>query len=73
MNLLEKMNAAEYKKILEYKEKYPILGQNLVNALSEKLLVSQLTISEYIDLCHALRIHCSPALNQVFESFQSKP
>ena len=37
MNLLQKMNAAEYKKLLDFKAIYPILGEDLIKALSEKI------------------------------------
>jgi hypothetical protein len=73
MNLLEKMNAEEFKKLLEYKEKYPTLGENLIEALTDKIVVIHLTIAEYISLCDALGIYCAPALNQVFQAFKSKP
>ena len=73
MNLLEKMNAEEFKKLLEYKEKYPTLGENLIEALTEKIVVIHLTVAEYISLCDALGIHCAPALTQVFQAFKSKP
>jgi hypothetical protein len=73
MNLLEQMNAAEYKKLLEYKEKYPTLGEELIKALTEKIVIIHLNINEYISLCDALGIYCAPALNQVFQAFKSKP
>jgi hypothetical protein len=73
MNLLQQMNAAEYKKLLEFKEKYPSLGENLIKALTEKIVVIHLTVGEYVSLCDALGIYCAPALTQVFQAFKSKP
>jgi hypothetical protein len=73
MNLLEQMNADEFKKLLEFKEKYPTLGEELVKALTEKIVIIHLTIAEYISLCDALGIYCAPALTQVFQAFKSRP
>jgi hypothetical protein len=73
MNLLEKMNADEFKKLLEYKDKFPTLGEDLIKALTEKIVIIHLTVAEYISLCDALGIYCAPALNQVFQAFKSKP
>jgi hypothetical protein len=73
MNLLQQMNAAEDKKLLEFKEKYPTLGENLIKALTDKIVVIHLTVDEYVSLCDALGIYCAPALNQVFQAFKSKP
>ena len=73
MNLLQQMNADEFRKLLEYKEKYPTLGENLIEALTEKIFVIHLTVDEYVSLCDALGIYCAPALTQVFQAFKSKP
>jgi hypothetical protein len=73
MNLLEKMNADEFKKLLEFKEKYPTIGGELVKALTDKIVIIHLTVAEYISLCDALGIYCAPALSQVFQAFKSKP
>jgi hypothetical protein len=73
MNLLEQMNAAEYKKLLEYKEKYPALGKSLIKALTEKIVVIQLTVGECIDLCQALGFPWAGLFNQIFDAFKSKP
>jgi len=73
MSLLQQMNADEFRKLLEYKEKYPTLGENLIEALTEKIVVIHLTVAEYISLCDALGIYCAPALTQVFQAFKSKP
>jgi hypothetical protein len=73
MNLLEKMNAEEFKKLLEYKEKYPTLGEDLIKALTEKNLSIQLTLSECIDLCQALGFAWAGLFNQIFDTFKSKP
>ena len=72
MNLLEKMNAKEFKKLLEYKDKFPTLGEDLIKALTDKIVVIHLTVGEYVSLCDALGIYCAPALNQVFQAFKSK-
>ena len=73
MNLLEKMNAEEFKKLLDFKAMYPTIGEELVKALTDKIVVIHLTIAEYISLCDALGIYCAPALSQVFQAFKSKP
>jgi hypothetical protein len=73
MNLLEQMNASEFKKLLEYKEKYPAIGENLVKALTEKTLPIQLTLNECIDLCQALGFPWAGLFNQIFDTFKSKP
>ena len=73
MSLLQQMNAEEFKKLLEYKEKYPTLGEDLIKALTEKIVIIHLTVAEYISLCDALGIYCAPALNEVFQAFKSKP
>ena len=73
MSLLQQMNADEFKKLLEYKEKYPTLGEELVKALTDKIVIIHLTVAEYISLCDALGIYCAPALTQVFQAFKSKP
>jgi hypothetical protein len=73
MNLLEKMNAEEFRKLLEFKEKFPIIGLDLVKALSEKTLCIQLTLGECIDLSNALGIPYGQYCNQIFDAFKSKP
>ena len=73
MNLLEKMNADEFKKLLEFKEKYPTLGLDLVRALTEKSLTIHLTLGECIDLSNAVGIPYGQYCNQIFDTFQSKP
>ena len=50
MNLLEKMNVDEFKKLLEYKEKNPREGESLVKMLTETDYVSQLKICDAVDL-----------------------
>ena len=67
------MNAAEYKKLLEYKEQHPTLGEELLKALTDKVVVIHLTVAELISLCDALGIYCAPVLTQVFQAFKSKP
>ena len=73
MNLLEQMNAAEYKKLLEFKEKFPLIGLDLVRALTEKTLPIQLTLGECIDLSNAVGIRYGQYCNQIFDAFKSKP
>ena len=73
MNLLQKMNADEFKKLLEFKEKYPTLGEDLIKALTEKSLTIHLTLGECIDLSNAVGIPYGQYCNQIFDIFQSKP
>ena len=73
MNLLQRMNASEYKKLLEFKEKYPTIGLDLVKALTEKTLPIQLTLGECIDLSNAIGIPYGQYCNQIFDTFKSKP
>jgi len=73
MNLLEQMNADEFKKLLEFKEKYPTIGLDLVRALTEKTLCIQLTLGECIDLSNAVGIPYGQYCNQIFDAFKSKP
>jgi hypothetical protein len=73
MNLLEKMNAEEFKKLLEFKEKFPTIGLDLVRALTEKTLPIQLTLGECIDLSNAVGIRYGQYCNQIFDAFKSKP
>ena len=73
MNLLEKMNAEEFKKLLEYKEKKPIQGAGLVKVLTETDYVSQLKICDAVDLCVVLDYAELSAFHFLFESFRSKP
>jgi hypothetical protein len=73
MNLLEQMNAEEFKKLLEYKEKKPMLGADLVKVLTETDYVSQLKICDAVDLCVVLGYADLGAFSFLFESFKSKP
>ena len=73
MNLLEQMNADEFRKLLEFKEKFPTIGLDLVRALTEKTLCIQLTLGECIDLSNAIGIHYGQYCNQIFDAFKSKP
>jgi len=73
MNLLEQMNADEFRKLLEFKEKFPTIGLDLVRALTEKSLPIQLTLGECIDLSNAVGIHYGQYCNQIFDTFKSKP
>jgi len=73
MNLLQQMNAAEYKKLLDFKATYPTIGEELVKALSEKTLCIHLTLGECIDLSNAVGIPYGQYCNQIFDTFKSKP
>ena len=73
MNLLQKMNAAEYKKLLDFKAIYPILGEDLIKALSEKIAPIQLTLGECVILGNALDATWSGAFHEIFQTFKSKP
>jgi hypothetical protein len=73
MNLLEKMNAEEFKKLLEYKEKFPIIGLDLVKALTEKTLPIQLTLGECIDLSNSVGIPFDNFALGIFDTFKSRP
>jgi len=73
MNLLEQMNADEFKKLLEFKEKFPTIGEDLIKTLTEKSLVIHLTLGECIDLSNAIGIPCGQYCNQIFDAFKSKP
>jgi hypothetical protein len=73
MNLLEQMNADEFKKLLEFKEKFPTIGLDLVRALTEKTLPIQLTLGECIDLSNAIGNPYGLYCNQIFDTFKSRP
>ena len=73
MNLLQKMNADEFKKLLEFKATYPTLGEDLIKALTEKSLTIHLTLGECIDLSNAVGIPYGQYCNQIFDTFKSKP
>ena len=73
MNLLQQMNADEFKKLLEYKEKNPIQGAYIIKKLTETDYVSQLKICDAVDLCFVLDYDKLSAFYFLFESFKSKP
>jgi len=73
MNLLEQMNADEFRKLLEFKEKFPTIGLDLVRSLTDKSLVIHLTLGECIDLSNAIGIPYGQYCNQIFDTFKSKP
>ena len=73
MNLLEQMNASEYKKLLEFKEKKPRQGEDLIKALTETDFVSQLRVCDAVDLSIVLDYPNLSAFHFLFESFKSKP
>jgi hypothetical protein len=73
MNLLEKINAEEFKKLLEYKEKNPREGEALVKVLIQTDYVNQLKVCDAVDLCLVLGYADLGAFSFLFESFKSKP
>ena len=73
MNLLEKMNAEEFKKLLEFKEIKPIQGAYLIKVLTETDYVSQLKICDAVELCLVLDCAELIAFHFLFESFRCKP
>ncbi len=73
MSLLQQMNADEFKKLLEYKEKKPIQGAYLIKVLTETDYVIDLKVCDAIDLCVVLNCADLNAFGFLFESFRSKP
>ena len=73
MNLLEQMNAAEFKKLLKYKKKKPREGEALVKVLTETDYVSQLKVYDAVDLCVVLDCADLDAFSFLFKSFKSRP
>jgi hypothetical protein len=73
MNLLQKMNADEFKKLLEFKEKYPATGERLVYSLTQTHSVLRLTLDVCMDLASALGIEYLPFSGAILDVFQSKP
>ena len=73
MNLLQKMNADEFRKLLEFKEKFPIIGLDLVKALTEKTLPIQLTLGDCVMLSTALDAPWGGSFHDIFQTFKSKP
>jgi len=73
MNLLQQMNAKEFKQLLDFKATYPTLGEDLIKALTEKSLTIHLTLGECIDLSNAVGIPYGQYCNQIFDTFKSKP
>jgi hypothetical protein len=67
------MNADEFKKLLEYKEKKPIQGAYLIKVLTETDYVIDLKVCDAIDLCVVLNCADLNAFGFLFESFRSKP
>jgi hypothetical protein len=67
------MNAEEFKKLLEYKEKKPMLGADLIKVLTETDYVSQLKVFDAVELCSLLGCPDLSAFHFLFESFKSKP
>jgi len=73
MTLIQKMNADEYKKLLEFKEEFPALGERLVHSLSQTHSVLRLTLDDCIYLASALGIEYSTFYGAILDAFQSKP
>jgi hypothetical protein len=73
MNLLQQMNAAEFKQLLDFKATYPTIGEELIKALSEKTVPIQLTLAECVLLCNALDAPWCGAFCEIFQTFKSKP
>lgn len=73
MSLLEKMNAEEFKKLLEFKENNPRDGEALVKVLTETNFVIDLKVCDAVDLCLALNCDDLSVFGFLFESFKSKP
>jgi hypothetical protein len=73
MNLLEQMNADEFKKLLEFKEKFPTIGEDLIQELTVKSFPMQLTLGECIDLSNAIGIPYGQYCNRIFDTFKSRP
>ena len=73
MNCLEKINADEFRKLLEFKEKYPALGERLVHSLSQRHSVLSLTLLECMDLASAIGVEYLTFAGKIFDAFQSKP
>jgi len=73
MNLLQQMNAAEFKQLLDFKATYPTLGEELVKALSEKIVPIHLTLHECVLLSIALDAPWSGTFNEIFQIFKSQP
>jgi hypothetical protein len=73
MNLLEQMNADEFRKLLEFKEKFPTIGEDLIQELTVKSFPMQLTLGECIDLSNAVGIPYGQYCNRIFDTFKSRP
>jgi hypothetical protein len=73
MNLLEKINAEEFKKLLEHKEKNPREGESLFKVLIQTDYVNQLKVCDAVDLCLVLGYADLGAFSFLFESFKSRP
>jgi hypothetical protein len=73
MNLLQQMNAKEFKQLLDFKATYPTLGEELVKALSEKIVPIHLTLAECVLLSTALNAPWAGSFCEIFETFKSKP
>jgi hypothetical protein len=67
------MNAAEFKKLLDFKATYPTLGEELVKALGEKRYTIHLTLGECVLLGNALDAPWGNSFHDIFQTFQSKP
>jgi hypothetical protein len=70
MNLLEQMKPDALSKLLDYKTKYPTVGNDLIKTLSAEKFALNLTINDVTTLCSALGINYSPFLGQIFDAFE---
>ena len=73
MNLLQKMNADEFNKLLEFKEKYPATGEHLVHILSETHSPLRLTLDDCMSLASSIGIEYLTFGGAILNIFQSKP
>jgi hypothetical protein len=73
MNLIQKMNAKEFKQLLDFKATYPTIGDELIKALTEKSFAIQLTLAECVMLSNALDAPWAGSFCEIFEIFKSQP
>jgi hypothetical protein len=73
MNLLQKMNAKEFKQLLDFKATYPTVGEELVKAMTDKSFAIELTLGECVLLSTALDARWAGSFHDIFQTFKSKP
>ena len=73
MNCLQKMNADEFRKLMEFKEKFPAMGEHLVHELTQTHSVLSLKLIDCMDLASVLGINYWTFCGEIFDAFQSKP